>query len=462
MFAASAHEVGDLIATRDTPVVLLSAAMPEPEAIQALAQALGARAEAPPVVIIGAGEENRTQAQALLLRGAAGTVPRPYDRERLAAQLTLYAVGSMPAIVLVVDDSPVEREHSVNVLHEAGHRTFAAEDGQAALAVLDAHPEIDLVLSDVMMPKLDGFGLCKAIRQRPGGRELPVLLLTALGDIVTQSRAIEAGGDDVLTKPISASELAVRVRSLLRLKTLQRKLAARNTQLEKAMRLRDDLTHLLVHDFRNPLARILVGADLVAAQCKEQKLLDMDDMVEKIISATLRLQGLTNDLLDVARLEGGEVQPAKTDFTVSQVAGDLADDVKQLAERQGIKIVVEVGGELRVSADREWTYRVLQNLVDNAVKHAPKRTTVTIAAARKDDFVEVTVSDQGDGIPEEHRAKIFEKFAQLKGESRRGVGLGLAFCRLAVEAHGGTIQARPRADGTTGATFAFTLPAASH
>ena len=459
MFAASAPEVGDLIATRDAPVVLLSAALPESEAHAALAAALGART-APPVVIVGASDENRPLAQALLLRGATGTVPRPYDRERLAAQLLLYAVGSMPAIVLVVDDSPVEREHSVNVLHEAGHRTFAAEDGQAALAVLDQHPEIDLVLSDVMMPKLDGFGLCRAIRARPGGRELPVLLLTALGDIVTQSRAIEAGGDDVLTKPISATELAVRVRSLLRLKTLQRKLAARNAQLEKALRLRDDLTHLLVHDFRNPLARILVGADLVAAQCKEKQLYDMDDMIEKVIAATLRLQGLTNDLLDVARLEGGEVQPARTDFTVTQVAGDLADDVQQLAERQGIKIVVEVGGDLRVNADREWTYRVLQNLVDNAVKHAPKRTTVTIAATRKDDLVEITVSDQGDGIPEAHRARIFEKFAQLSGESRRGVGLGLAFCRLAVEAHGGKIEARSRADGTTGAVFAFTLPAA--
>ena len=126
MCAASAHEVADLIATRDAPVVLLSAGLPEHEAQEALAQALGARGEAPPIVIIGAGDDQRAQAQTLLAKGATGTVPRPYDRERLAAQLLLFAVGSMPAVVLVVDDSKVEREHSVNVLHEAGHRTFAA------------------------------------------------------------------------------------------------------------------------------------------------------------------------------------------------------------------------------------------------------------------------------------------------------------------------------------------------
>src|SRR5262249_54758008 len=144
MFAASAPEVGDLIATRDAPVVLLSAALPEAEAHHALSEALGARTEAPPVIIVGAGEDNRPLAQALLARGAVGTVPRPYDREKLAAQLLLYAVGSMPAIVLVVDDSPVEREHSINVLREAGHTTFSAENGHAALEVLDAHAEIDL------------------------------------------------------------------------------------------------------------------------------------------------------------------------------------------------------------------------------------------------------------------------------------------------------------------------------
>ena len=461
MFAASADEVGELMSAQDAPVVLLSAALPEKEAQDTLAAALRVQRDAPPVVVVGAGEEQRVLAAALLARGATGTVPRPYDRERLAAQLVLYAVGSMPAVVLVVDDSQVECEHSVNVLHEAGHRTFAAEDGRTALAVLDEHPEIDLVLTDIMMPNLDGFGLCRAIRARPGGKELPVLLLTALGDIVTQSRAIEAGGDDVLTKPISAAELAVRVRSLLRLKALSRKLAARNADLEKAVRLRDDLTHLLVHDFRNPLARILVGVDLVQAQCKEKQLKDIDEMMEKVIGATLRLQGLTNDLLDVARLEDGQVEPATTEFGMAELAGDIADDVRELAERNSVVLRVEVPAGLRVRADRDWTYRVLQNLVDNAIKHSPRRTQVTIGASAASGHIEVTVADQGDGIPEAQRARIFEKFAQLDGESRRGAGLGLAFCKLAIEAHGGRISALGRADGKTGAVFAFTLPVAT-
>ncbi|HJZ84912.1 MAG TPA: response regulator [Polyangia bacterium] len=469
MLAASGDEVGAMLNAHPAAVVVLSAHLREDEIRAALASALAPRAGAdgqapplpPPAVVIAATDDQRALVARLIERGASGQVARPYDRERLGPQLELFSVGSMPALVLVVDDVTAERAAGASVLARAGHSALEAEDGRAALAVLDAHPDVDLVLSDVLMPNLDGFGLVQAIRARPGGRDLPVLMLTSLGDIATQSRAIELGADDVLVKPIGETELAVRVRSLLRLKSLQRKLARRASELEQALRLREDLTRLLVHDFRNPLARILVGVDLVLEQCTKAGLDDAVDMAGKVVEATLRLRGLTEDLLDVSRLETGVVKPRLSEFALRPLLESIADEMQRLVERHRVSLRTESPLGLTVQADRDWVYRVLQNLIDNALKHAPPQTEITITASGAGGgLVRVEVADRGAGVPEEHRTRIFDRFAQMPGEDRRGVGLGLAFCRLAVEAQGGMIEVTDRADGQPGAVFAFTVPAA--
>lgn len=464
MVAASAEEVDANLAAHDATVVLLSAALPGDEARAALTSALRSRRGPlatlpPPIVIVGAGPEHRETAEKLVARGAAGVVPRPWDRERLAAHVELYSVGAAPARVLVVDDSPVQRQATVSVLARAGHAPLEASDGKAALGVLDAHPEIDLVLSDVVMPQMDGYQLCQAVRARPSTKDLPVVMLTSLDDVASQARAVEVGADDVLTKPISATELKARVRSIIRLKTLQRKLARRNQELEQALELRADLTHMVVHDFRNPLSVVLVSADLIDEACREAGLDKASDLARDVVMAAMRLRGFCDDLLDVARLEGGATAPRPGVIRLDDVARQVAHAVKRLADAHKVAVRLDVPERLQARADREWIYRVLQNLVDNALKHAPPGTDVTIRARESGKHATVEVVDQGPGIPEHQRERVFEKFAQLPGQPRRGSGLGLTFCRLAVEAHGGTIEARNAAEGP-GAIFAFTLPCA--
>lgn len=470
MFAASAEEVDDVLAAVQAQVVVVSAALPVEEARAAVAAAMRPRtspdtgaALPPPAVVVGAGPADQPVAEQLIARGAAGRIARPYPAERLAPQLELFAVGSAPATILVIDDSVTTRKTSCSILRTAGHEVLEAPDGAAGIAMLAEHPEVDLVLSDLVMPKMDGYGVTQAIRARESTRNLPVLLLTGMDDIASQSRAIEVGCDDVLSKPITATELQMRVRSMLRLKNLQRTLAARNTDLEQALQLREHLTHLLVHDFKNPLTRVLVSAEMIAEQCEEAQLADAHELAEDVMAGALRLRGLTEDLLQVARIEDGVAEPKRSVFSLSELLGAIAGDVQRVAQVQGVALQVDGAADLRVDADREWVYRVLQNLVDNAIKFTPSGSQVLLTATRADSGgsrARVCVIDGGPGIPEEYRERIFEKFAQVPRTERRGSGLGLAFCRLAVEAHGGTITAAPRDDGQPGSVFAFTLPLA--
>jgi signal transduction histidine kinase len=313
------------------------------------------------------------------------------------------------------------------------------------------------------MPHMDGYQLVQAIRARPGGDRLPVVMLTSLDDVGSQSRAIEVGADDVLTKPIQPAELRARVRSILRLKTLQQKLRQSNHELEQALQLREDLTNAIVHDFKNPLSVVMGGADIIAWQAEEANLPAIKETAEDIVNASIRLKAFTDNLLHIAKMEGDSYKPKPSKFAVAELAKTICDDIGRLARRHGIELHNETPLELTVCADRDWIYRVLQNLIDNAIKYAPQSSRVTVGGKLLGDGrVRIEVVDQGPGIPPEFRHRIFEKFAQLENAERKGSGLGLAFCRMAVEAHGGSIGVEDGGaeHGGKGAVFAFTLPAA--
>lgn len=468
MFAVSADEVEGVLSVHDAAVVLLSAALPIGVARDALAASMKPRRDEetfallpPPMVAVGAGPADMAAARELIDRGASGIVARPYDRRRLVPQLELFALGAKPATVLVVDDSNLIRKRTVEALDKAGHTVLQAVDGREALAELRTHPEIEVVVSDVVMPNLDGYGLTQAIRSQAETAGLPVILLTALDDIAAQSQAVEAGADDILIKPITATELQMRVRTTMRVKALQRRLGQSNEQLRESLDLRTRFTRMLVHDFRSPLTAMMIAAEIAGDLCSDGGLTEAHSYLEDVLQGGTRLAGLTSDLLRVAQLEEGAVAPHRENFSMCALARELAVDMQRLAEQRKLTIEVVAEGELMVDADRSWIYRVVQNLVDNALRHSPKQTSVELRVAASEHYrgmLRVEIADSGVGIPAEHRDHVFRQFAQLPTTERRGTGLGLTFCRLAVEAHGGTICADERSDGKQGALFWFTIP----
>ena len=233
--------------------------------------------------------------------------------------------------------------------------------------------------------------------------------------------------------------------------------------LTAAMRIdavRRDFVANVSHEFRNPLASIKAMAETIAVRGQS----DPDaaaDFARKIVAEADRLAALSDDLLDLAKIEAGRRPVRMEDFPLSEIVARIVGDFGPKAEYKTITLVAEVPEGIRVSADRDSVHQILANLTDNAVRYTRPGGEVTISAANDGDRVSVKVSDTGIGIPDEELPLIFERFYRVdKARSREsgGTGLGLSIVKHLVEAHAGRIEVRSTLG--EGSTFVFTLPSA--
>jgi len=228
-------------------------------------------------------------------------------------------------------------------------------------------------------------------------------------------------------------------------------------QIKELQKLKATLTQTLVHDLKNPLSAVSGNLDLLEMQSQDEKVLRL---VRRSRAGSDRLMRMIMDLMDIARMEEGRFELAKRPVDPAALAAKAIDHAEASYQQQQVTLeLVRPDEPCRVRADSSVLERVYDNLLANALRYSPKRGMVTIAVRPLDDAIEITVADQGTGIPEEFRAKVFEKYAQVElREAGLSVnrGLGLTFCSLAIEAHGGTIVADEAPDG--GAMFRIRLP----
>lgn len=223
--------------------------------------------------------------------------------------------------------------------------------------------------------------------------------------------------------------------------------------------LREDLSAMIYHDLRSPLANILSSLDilrpmLVVAE-DSTSAMQLVDIAQR---SSERLQRLISSLLDIHKLESGQQITEKKPIDITLLIDEAVEIVTPAAIARQITIEKEILGSLpEVCGDVEMLRRVLVNLVENAVKFSPKKTAILVAAKQSNMQVTLWVEDHGTGIPVDQKERIFSKFVRLKGEgTSKGLGIGLAFCRLAIQAHGGTIWVENSPEG--GSRFLFTLP----
>jgi two-component system sensor histidine kinase/response regulator len=385
--------------------------------------------------------------------------------------LTL-AESRLPTI-LVVDDNLQNREVAEGNLIGAGYAVIQAEGGAEALALLVARRP-DLVLLDVLMPGMDGYETCRRIRALPEGGDVPVLFLTALGDLETHKAALESGADDFLTKPLNRTELLIRVRSLLRIKRLSDELRA-NVQVIRtqrdallaAQRQKDELTALIVHDLKNPLSSILSNVQYV--QSRAALPADERESLEDVLRASQSMARLVMNLLDVSRSDDGALIPHVSAFELPDLLGEICSEMGRRIEDKGQRLELSLGpGVGLLRGDRDLVRRIVENLIDNAYKYGPNQATISVEVlpatmdAGAEPAVEIRVRDQGAGIPAAYRQIVFEKYGRAGGsgvhEGRSSHGLGLVFCRRAVTVHGGAIWIDDQA--TRGNCFCVRLPVA--
>jgi len=390
-----------------------------------------------------------------------GTAPRRVARpvEPVARQVT---PSERLGKVLVVDDEPANVELLVRRLSGNGYETITASNGHEAIAKAGSD-EPDLILMDVMMPGIDGWESTRLLKADPKTATIPVIFVTARDRPEDVAKGFEMGGVMYIHKPFEAVELFARVRSAIFTKRLQDDLRSKNEDLKRLEQSRLELIGMLGHDIRN-LANSVV-AFLQLARMGEltpdrPEFFQLLGLSESNIAEVLRM---VNALLDVYKIEEGRLEavPQVNDFSdiVQRSLGQLIPE----AMSKGITLTNDVPAGTLVFIDAGLVVRVLTNLLSNGIKHTPTGGTVRVGAepqAGAADSVVVRVSDTGPGISEADAIHVFDRFFQTeRGRSRGGTGLGLAFCKLAIELHGGAIHVAGA--GTPGAVVEFTIPAAS-
>lgn len=359
------------------------------------------------------------------------------------------------ASILVVDDDQRNIRLVESILKSNGYGVIHAYDGEEALRRVEADRP-DLLLLDVMMPNLSGFEVCRRLRERHATRLLPIIMITALNALEDKVQGLDLGADDFLSKPINRTELLAKVRSILRVRALQEEVERQKGELESAnrelmtiQRFKESMTQMVVHDLKNPLAGIMGSIQLMQMQRAQMTPARLEELLQRTYESARQMARMIQNILEVAKLEEQKMPLRREPVHLGEVVAAQAAELMSLSARDGIHLECALPEGLRpVQADRELLGRVLANLLSNSFKHTPRGGRIVVGAREEAGEVVLTVSDNGEGIPEDLQPHIFDKFVAGESDDRRRMtydsGLGLTFCRLAVQAHAGRIWVHSR------------------
>jgi two-component system sensor histidine kinase/response regulator len=378
------------------------------------------------------------------------------------------AMNAKPTL-LIVDDEERNIRLLKALLAPQNYNLREAMNGEEALQRIAEEPP-DMVLLDVMMPKINGFEVCRRLKQDEKTKTIPVILVTALSEKQHRVQALEAGADDFISKPVDQTELTVRVKSLLRIKSYQDEIsdrlleiAAKNARLLELEKVRDGLSHMIVHDLRNPLTAISTYLQLSSLDA-ENLSESQQKRVDRCLFFCQELERMIQTLLDISKMEEGKMQLNREAIDLSEMVGEVLERFTPTGEERKIALSFSGNGDIpKIALDRSILKRVITNLVDNAIRYTPKGGAIAVSldSAPWEEVVCLSVKDSGSGLPAEYHQKIFDKFEQVRlkkdGDRAGSSGLGLTFCKMAVEAHGGKIWVESEGLGK-GCTFFIQLP----
>ncbi|VAW40076.1 hypothetical protein MNBD_CHLOROFLEXI01-4846 [hydrothermal vent metagenome] len=294
------------------------------------------------------------------------------------------------------------------------------------------------------MPQLNGYDVCQQLKQNEARQHIPIILITALNGREDMLRGLASGADEFLPKPVNGEELRARVRTMLRIKN-------QYDTLQVLMQFREDLAHMLIHDMRNPLTVASLYNDILL---KQNGLASREKKYAHVVRDSLReLAGFLDEILLVAKMEQGMLQLDSSLTDIAHLVAEVANNHREIAQLHGFQLTLDMPDCHRlVLLDTSLFKRVLDNLLSNAFKYTSDNGEVTIhlrypldeTAASTHSFY-LQIIDEGPGIAPEDRERIFDRFevVSMKQNGQTQVGLGLAFCKMVVNAHNGRIYMTP-------------------
>ena len=342
--------------------------------------------------------------------------------------------------VLVVDDEPFEIDILSGILNPEYHVRFAL-NGEKALEIAQGKKPPDIILLDVVMPGMDGYEVCKRLKEDPTSRDIPVIFVTVRDEVQDETQGFKLGAVDYITKPIIDPIVKARVKTHIDLKIARQELEIQNKELREAARLREEVEQIVKHDLKNPLQSIIGHSELLLAAgqvspAEKQSLLNIRD-------AGLRMLTMINTSLDIFKMEQGlyRLNPVKVDLI--KIINRISSDLYKLIELSelNLSISTENGPSCRdesfiIQSEELLCYTMLANLMKNAIEASPKGEKVEINLARDAHWVEIEVKNKG-CIPAPIKDVFFNKFSTYGKEG--SAGLGTYSARLIAGTHGGDI-----------------------
>ena len=363
--------------------------------------------------------------------------------------------------ILLVDDREENLFSLQNMLEMEGRNFLLATSGNDALRIAFKE-DISLILLDVQMPEMDGFETAELLHGNKKTKNIPIVFVTAISkDTKYILRGLEEGAIDYLFKPLDVDITRAKVQTLLQFVGLRKELEEKNKELAKLNDEKNKLLGIAAHDLRNPLGNIMLLSQFLIDEIGEIIPEENKEFMVMIQNSSEYMLGLINNLLDVSKIESGNLKLNLTKEDINKVIKTVVQLNQRTLDKKGITLdFVSDTSQIMLDIDKLQMEQVLNNLLSNAIKFSYPDSKISILLdGSNDENISISVTDQGQGIPENEIDKLFKFFSRTSVQSTAGehsTGLGLAITKKIVDAHGGniTVQSRPG----EGSTFTVQLP----
>lgn len=351
--------------------------------------------------------------------------------------------------ILIVDDNRDNVELLEDYLSNTlGFSTVAAFSGEEALEKVNEKPP-ELILLDVMMPKISGFEVCEILKNNETTQHIPIIMVTAKSMLFDKITGFKKGVDDYITKPFNLEELGARVKTQLRIRELQKKYY--QTKIESEVdKLKLNFLSIITHELRTPLNAIIGFSELLMTS----EILNEDaaSYVGEIHSSGNKLLQMIDNMLFFMRIQARDIDFKMDTFTFNEVFKESLQHYKDFIKSKELTIEANFDPKLSLQGDFEIILRITNLILENAIKFSPEKGKIEIALQEKDSKVELSIMDNGNGVNEEDLNRLFKLFEQGDSSHTRkygGTGIGLAIAHKLISIIKGKISISNRKEGGT-------------
>ncbi len=353
--------------------------------------------------------------------------------------------------ILIVDDVPKNIQLVANILTQEGFHIQFSTDGKEVFDLIK-NRDFDLILLDIMMPKMDGYEVCEQLKKNEYSKDIPIIFLTAKSGVNDITKGFFLGAVDYITKPFNIAELISRVKTHVELKK-------KTQELKEANLAKDKFFSIIAHDLKNPFSAIMSIQSLLKEEAKKSQNEQIMKYLDVLEPATKNAYNLLENLLEWSRLQNKTKKPQKSNHSVQELIYVSIFSLNEMLKQKEIDLVYDLNENTEIFIDINMIGSVMRNLVSNAIKFTHRKGKIVIKTEKENNFVKISISDNGIGISEKRIKSLFvigEHVSSIGTEKELGTGLGLILCKEFIEKNSGKIWVESVEE--QGSTFYFTVP----